>query len=72
MTITPGGVQAHNLDDRYSPQSFAPMLRANIGPTDAEQREAGEAIHVDSWHLDIDTSKLRWESYVKAGYYVSA
>jgi hypothetical protein len=22
------------------------------------------------WHLDIDKKELRWESYVKAGYYV--
>ena len=21
------------------------------------------------WHLDIDKTQLRWESYVKAGYY---
>jgi hypothetical protein len=24
------------------------------------------------WHLDIDKKELRWESYVKAGYYVGA
>jgi galactokinase len=27
-------------------------------------------VRVAPWHLDIDKSELRWESYVKAGYYV--
>lgn len=27
------------------------------------------AVHAEQWHLDIDTKQLRWESYVKAGYY---
>lgn len=39
-------------------------------PTEAEQRLASEAVHAQSWHLDIDKNELRWESYVKAGYYV--
>lgn len=30
-----------------------------------------EAVHAEEWHMDIDTKQLRWESYVKAGYYVS-
>ncbi|EIW84476.1 hypothetical protein CONPUDRAFT_151494 [Coniophora puteana RWD-64-598 SS2] len=28
-----------------------------------------DAAHVEEWHLDINKSELRWESYVKAGYY---
>jgi galactokinase len=28
------------------------------------------ALHAEEWQLDIDKSQLRWESYVKAGYYV--
>ena len=23
----------------------------------------------DGWYLDIDKTQLRWESYIKAGYY---
>jgi len=25
---------------------------------------------VDEWHLGVDKNVLRWESYVKAGFYV--
>jgi len=25
--------------------------------------------HASNWHMDIDKNQLRWESYVKAGYY---
>lgn len=28
-----------------------------------------DAVRVTPWHLDIDNNELRWESYVKAGYY---
>ena len=28
------------------------------------------SLHAEGWHLDINTKELRWESYVKAGYYV--
>ncbi|KAF8895977.1 GHMP kinase [Infundibulicybe gibba] len=28
-----------------------------------------EEVHIEGWHLDINTQELRWESYVKAGYY---
>jgi galactokinase len=34
-----------------------------VEPTD-------EDVHVEQWHLGIDKKQLRWESYVKAGYYV--
>ena len=50
-----------------APRAFAPMLRAGV------RREAlasgQEHVHVKEWHLDIDPRELRWESYVKAGYY---
>lgn len=39
------------------------------GISDSEPGE--DVVHVEQWHLDIDTSQLRWESYIKAGYYVS-
>ncbi len=47
------------------------MLKTG-GPTAAEEADAAETVHAASaWQLDIDKSELRWESYVKAGYYVS-
>ncbi|EJU04910.1 Galactokinase [Dacryopinax primogenitus] len=50
----PGGqIIAENLDERYSRQEFA------------AQRVGEEG----KWDLGIDTRELRWESYVKAGYY---
>ncbi|KAI0787296.1 galactokinase gal [Fomes fomentarius] len=64
-----GGVQAHNLNPKYKPQTFAPMLKTG-GPTAAEEADAAETVHAaPAWQLDIDKSELRWESYVKAGYY---
>ena len=38
-------------------------------PTDSPQRPADAHVAVKEWHLDIDPRELRWESYVKAGYY---
>ena len=67
----PGGVNAHNLDPKYKPQAFVPMLKS-AGPTAAEEADAAATVHAESaWYLDIDKRELRWESYVKAGYYVS-
>lgn len=69
----PGSVKAHNLHPKYTPQSFAPMLRPisqkKKEEEAKEEEEAVEAVHVHAWHMDIDTTQLRWESYVKAGYY---
>ncbi|KZT02253.1 Galactokinase [Laetiporus sulphureus 93-53] len=65
----PGAVSAQNLDQRYVPQSFTPMLRHAPLPTEAEQREAAGAVRAQEWFLEIDKKELRWESYVKAGYY---
>ena len=70
-TAGTGGVQAHNLNPKYEPQTFVPMLKG-AGPSAAEQADAASTVHAEaSWHLDINTRELRWDSYVKAGYYVS-
>ena len=66
-----GGVHAHNLNPKYQPQNFVPMLKTG-GPTAAEEAGAASTVHAEAaWQLDIDKRELRWESYVKAGYYVS-
>lgn len=58
----PGSVVAENLYSKYTRQLFAPVLR--------DPEEIGETkAHGERWHLDINTKELRWESYVKAGYY---
>ncbi len=65
-----GGVQAHNLNPKYQPQNFVPMLKTG-GITAAEEAGAASTVHAKAaWQLDIDKRELRWESYVKAGYYV--
>ncbi|KAF7323639.1 Galactokinase gal [Mycena kentingensis (nom. inval.)] len=51
----PGSVVAENLHPKYTRQVFAPK------PTQTE-------VHIESWHLEIP-KELRWENYVKAGYY---
>jgi galactokinase len=61
-TNTAGAVVAENCQSKYPKQEFAPTLKV---PKAEEQDEYTEA-----WFLDIDTTVLRWESYVKAGYYV--
>ncbi|KAJ7472672.1 Galactokinase [Mycena latifolia] len=57
----PGNVIAENLHPKYARQVFAPAPKAK--PSDID-----EAVHVEGWHLDIP-QQLRWENYVKAGYY---
>ncbi|KAF7793755.1 hypothetical protein EIP86_004874 [Pleurotus ostreatoroseus] len=54
-TRTSGQVRAHNLHPKYGSQTFAPVLKTENGK--------------DAWYLEIDKTQLRWESYVKAGYY---
>ncbi|EPT05481.1 hypothetical protein FOMPIDRAFT_1021304 [Fomitopsis schrenkii] len=66
---SPGSVAAHNLNPKYSPQNFTPMLNNAPLPSEAEQKEAAGAVRAESWYLDINKRELRWESYVKAGYY---
>ncbi|KAI0671366.1 galactokinase gal [Trametes maxima] len=66
----PGGVKAENLNPKYKPQHFVPMLKLAQGPSAAEQADAASNVHAEAtWQLDIDKRELRWESYVKAGYY---
>ncbi|KAJ7234182.1 GHMP kinase [Mycena haematopus] len=56
----PGSVIAENLQSKYTRQIFAPKPKpaANID----------DEVHVEGWHLEIP-QQLRWENYVKAGYY---
>ncbi|KAI0312445.1 galactokinase gal [Amylostereum chailletii] len=61
-----GAVNAQNLLPKYTAQTFSPMrLRKNSITEDPGVAD----VHVEEWHLDIDKKELRWESYVKAGYY---
>ncbi|KAF8318378.1 galactokinase gal [Clavulina sp. PMI_390] len=53
-------IRAQNLDgEKYAPQTFT---ATRIG-------DAAGAVKGDAWALEIDKTKLRWESYVKAGYF---
>ncbi|KAF9001591.1 galactokinase gal [Cyathus striatus] len=61
----PGSVIAENLHTKYKGQEFAPIQKVQNGSDISE-----EQVHAEGWHLDINTRELRWESYVKAGYYV--
>ncbi|KAF9647019.1 hypothetical protein BDM02DRAFT_3117738 [Thelephora ganbajun] len=54
------GVVAANTESKYTEQTFTPSRV--IADADAQDQ--------DAWFIDIDTKKLRWDSYVKAGYYV--
>ncbi|PCH39358.1 Galactokinase [Wolfiporia cocos MD-104 SS10] len=65
----PGTVAAENLDPRYGPKVFAPMLKSALIHSAAEERDAAQTVNAESWFLEIDKRELRWESYVKAGYY---
>ncbi|KIK54012.1 hypothetical protein GYMLUDRAFT_249907 [Collybiopsis luxurians FD-317 M1] len=58
----PGSVVAENMHTKYTRQVFAPAPRRKASVSEEE-------VHVEEWHLDINTKELRWESYVKAGYY---
>jgi galactokinase len=68
-----GHVQAQNLNPKYTQKEFAPARRRQASVTvlgdDADPTE--EEVHVEEWHMDLDKTQLRWESYVKAGYFVS-
>ncbi|KIP05414.1 hypothetical protein PHLGIDRAFT_30927 [Phlebiopsis gigantea 11061_1 CR5-6] len=63
-----GHVHAQNLQPKYTPQTFAPMLR-DAAITQNTEQSASSHVRLHQWHLDIDPRQLRWESYVKAGYY---
>lgn len=66
-----GEVVANNTHPKYTESQFVPEKKAHSsmfkGISDSEPGE--DVVHVEQWHLDIDTSQLRWESYIKAGYY---
>ncbi|KAL0953236.1 hypothetical protein HGRIS_004489 [Hohenbuehelia grisea] len=74
---SPGSVVAENLHAKYTRQEFAPMRKPSISVAQlevselraAEDKEVQESVHAEEWHLDINPRELRWESYVKAGYY---
>ncbi|KAK7472515.1 galactokinase [Stygiomarasmius scandens] len=57
-----GSVIAENLQPKYKRQIFAPAPKRRGSV-------AEDQVHIEEWHLDINTKELRWESYVKAGYY---
>ena len=57
---SPGHVVTENLDAKYPRQAFAP----------APKHVGEDLVRVQGWGLYINAAKeLRWESYVKAGYY---
>ncbi|KAJ3724559.1 galactokinase gal [Lentinula raphanica] len=58
----PGSVVAENMQKKYTRQVFAPAPRRRASVSEDEVR-------LEEWQLDINTKELRWESYVKAGYY---
>ncbi|EIM91604.1 Galactokinase [Stereum hirsutum FP-91666 SS1] len=72
-TTTPAAsVNAQNLYEKYTPTSFVPIRRKSLVTALEKAAEGGptdEEVHVEEWHMDIDKKELRWESYVKAGYY---
>ncbi|KAF8910540.1 ribosomal protein S5 domain 2-type protein [Gymnopilus junonius] len=59
---SPGSVVAENTQSKYTRQVFAPAIKN-------PQEVSDKAAHAESWHLEINPKELRWESYVKAGYY---
>lgn len=61
----PGSVVVENVDDKYARQVFVPTRTSLLGNSITEKDVR------DEWDLSIDTKQLRWESYVKAGYYVN-
>ncbi|KAF8754370.1 Galactokinase [Rhizoctonia solani] len=72
-------IHAQNIDGRYNDEAFKPErvpVKSHGGPGRRAMGQTVEAMEENrrsqpkEWHLGIDTSSLRWESYVKAGYYV--
>ncbi|KIJ60360.1 hypothetical protein HYDPIDRAFT_117268 [Hydnomerulius pinastri MD-312] len=64
----PGSVVAENLHKKYKRQAFVPVRKQSLGAVGKEDVPE-DAVHVESWHLDINQAALGWEGYVKAGYY---
>jgi len=65
---SPGSVAAENLHPKYKREDFAPSPKRR----ESVSTIADEEVHAEEWHMDINTKELRWESYVKAGYFVRA
>ncbi|KAK1223505.1 galactokinase [Marasmius sp. AFHP31] len=61
-THEPGHVTAENAHTKYARQMFAPSQKRRGSVTEGQ-------VNIEEWHLDINKKELRWESYVKAGYY---
>lgn len=66
----PGSVVADNMYAKYKRQIFRPARKLSVSGASGGKDVPETAVHVEEWDLDIDTKQLRWESYVKAGYYV--
>jgi hypothetical protein len=60
----PGAVIAENLHSKYGRHAFAPTKKFKV-PKPGE-----DEVHAETWHFDINIKELRWDSYVKAGYFV--
>jgi galactokinase len=60
---------ADNLHPKYTRQTFVPARKLSVSGSSAGKDIPEDAVHVEQWHLGIDPTQLRWESYVKAGYY---
>ena len=54
------GVTVANVEPKYTQQTFTP----------SRTTASADARDEDVWLIDINTKELRWDSYVKAGYYV--
>jgi len=55
-------VVVENLHPKYTRHVFEPVATRSRSNSDSSVNK--------TWSLDINTKELRWESYVKAGYYV--
>ncbi|EIN10114.1 Galactokinase [Punctularia strigosozonata HHB-11173 SS5] len=68
---SPGAVTAQNLHPKYAPQTFVPVKKPTsmFKRSESDDQPPENAVHAEQWVLDIDKNELRWESYVKAGYY---
>ncbi|KAK0205077.1 ribosomal protein S5 domain 2-type protein [Desarmillaria ectypa] len=64
----PGYVVADNLQEKYTKQAFKPSSKRKDSVSSISSID-DEDVHAEEWHLEINTAELRWESYVKAGYY---
>ncbi|KAI0306222.1 Galactokinase [Multifurca ochricompacta] len=57
-----GAVEVQNIHSKYLPRSFTPIRKPAFS-SEYDEGNGGE------WDLNINNNELRWESYVKAGYY---